>query len=164
MSDAISRARSGFVRTARGMPVARDADPAWTFPWFWDSVQVPFASDVHDRLVTTSETRSVGADVTRAHHPADSTAADRLWGALYQARASRTMRAMVDLEDAVFRFYLPMTRTLALTVVGESADRALAERAAELGLAHAILAWRQRTSGGFRRFARSNMLRQLAGR
>ena len=74
------------------------------------------------------------------------------------------MRAMVDLEDAVFRFYLPMTRTLALTVVGESADRALAERAAELGLAHAILAWRQRTSGGFRRFARSNMLRQLAGR
>lgn len=40
-------------------------------------------------------------------------------------------------------------------------DRIAAVQAAELGLACAVLAWRQRTSGGFRRFARSTIMRQL---
>ena len=64
-----------------------------------------------------------------------------------QDRAS----GVADLEDAAFRLYLPMARTLAHTVGGETrAGRVTAEQAAELGLAYAVLAWRQRTSGGFR--------------
>ena len=68
---------------------------------------------------------------------------------------------VADLEDAVFGLYLPMARTLAHSVVGESVDRQVSEQSAELGLAHAVLAWRQRASGGFRRFARSSIVQQL---
>ena len=62
-----------------------------------------------------------------------------------------------------------MARTLAHTTTGEThgVDRVeaeAAEQAAELGLARAILAWRERTSGGFRRFARSIILRELLSR
>jgi len=64
----------------------------------------------------------------------------------------------------VLRFYLPMARSLAHAVVGESSmDRVPAEQAAELGLARAILEWPLRTSGGFRRSARSAIMRQLVG-
>lgn len=107
--------------------------------------------------------------VREEHHPADSAVAERLWDALYLARAGRSRRQVVDLEDAAFRFYLPMTRTLAHTVTGgtDGVDRvraATAEQAAELGLARAVLAWRERTSGGFRRYARSIILRELLDR
>lgn len=120
-------------------------------------VQVPFAFGADNSEMTTFETA-----VLEEHQPADSAAAERLWDALYLARAGGTMHPMADLEDAVFRFYLPMARTIAHTVTGDdAADRVSVEQAAELGLAHAVLAWRQRTSGGFRRFARSTILRQL---
>lgn len=96
------------------------------------------------------------------NHPTDSAAAERLWDALFLARAGKTLHPVADLEDAVFRFYLPMARTLAHDVtVGSAVNRAAVEQRAELGLAHAVLAWRQRTSGGFRRFARSTIIRQL---
>jgi hypothetical protein len=98
-------------------------------------------------------------------HPADSMVGERLWNALFSARAGGLPRQVADLEDAVFRFYLPMARGLAHTVVGESAaDRVPAEQAAELGLARAILEWPGRTSGGFRRSARSAIMRQLLRR
>jgi hypothetical protein len=98
-------------------------------------------------------------------HPADSLVGERLWNALFTARDDGLPRQVADLEDAVFRFYLPMARGLAHTVVGESAmDRVSAEQAAELGLARAILEWPRRTSGGFRRSARSAIMRQLVDR
>jgi hypothetical protein len=109
-----------------------------------------------DAGVTTIE-----ASVHSEYPPADSLAAERLWDALFLARAGKTRHVAAELEDAVFRYYLPMARTLAGTAVGETIDRVDAEEAAELGLAHAVLAWRQRSSGGFRRFARSTMMRQL---
>ena len=94
--------------------------------------------------------------------------AERLWDALYLARVGKSRHQVVGLEDAAFRLYLPMTRTLAHTVTGgggsDRVDVAAAEEAAELGLARAVLAWRERTSGGFRRFARSIILRELLNR
>ena len=68
--------------------------------------------------------------------------AERLWDALHRARTSETEQSTADLEDAAFRYYLPMARSLAHSVCGASTDRVTAEQAAELGLAHAVLAWR----------------------
>lgn len=100
-------------------------------------------------------------------HPADSVAAERLWDSLYQARTGQSRRLVADLEDAAFRRYLPLARTLAHTTAGDDAkevDRIAIEQVAELGLANAVLAWRQRTSAGFRRFARSSITRELSSR
>jgi hypothetical protein len=72
--------------------------------------------------------------------PSDTVTADRLWEALHQARAGRTPQTLAHTQDAVFRFYLPMARTLARAAVGEPAHQVVAERAAELGLADAVLA------------------------
>jgi hypothetical protein len=73
---------------------------------------------------------------------------------------------VADLEDAAFRRYLPLARTLAHTAGGETpdADRTATEQLAELGLANAVLAWRQRTGAGFRRSARSCIIRELSAR
>jgi len=118
-------------------------------------VQIPFASTAHDAEVTTTELRP-------PEHPADSLAAERLWEALSRARADEQQHRVADLEDALFRLYLPMALTLAHGVTYESStERLAAEQAAELGLAHAVLGWQQPTSGGFRRFARATILRQL---
>ncbi|MEP6562628.1 MAG: hypothetical protein ABJD68_16330 [Nakamurella sp.] len=90
----------------------------------------------------------------------NSALAERLWDELSQARGAKSSRPVADLEDAAFRLYLPMARTLARSV-DQPADLNAAEQAAELGLARAILAWRHRSSVGFRVFARSVILRQL---
>jgi hypothetical protein len=90
------------------------------------------------------------------------TAGERLWDALFNARAAGLPGQVADLEDAVFRYHLPMARTLAHSVAGATPSQVqAAEEAAELGLAVAVLEWRQRTSVGFRRFARSAVTRQL---
>jgi len=118
-------------------------------------VQIPF-------LLGTDHVRVTSTDTTLLeHYPADSATAERLWDALYLARAGKTRQPVADLEDAAFRLYLPMARTLAHTFGDTPVSRARAEQSAELGLAYAVLAWRQRTSGGFRRFARSTIMRQL---
>ena len=92
----------------------------------------------------------------------DTPAAEQLWDMLYLARAGKTRHSVADLEDAAFRMYLPMARTLAHTVNGDQPWAIGSfEQAAELGLAQAVLAWRQRSSGGFRRFARSTIMREL---
>jgi hypothetical protein len=41
-------------------------------------------------------------------------------------------------------------------------DRTAIEQVAELCLANAVLAWRQPTGAGFRRFARSRIIRELS--
>jgi hypothetical protein len=75
-------------------------------------------------------------------HPADSVAAERLWDALYVARAGRSRRLVADLEDAAFRRYLPWARTLVHAAgLTQGADRTATEQVAELGLANAVLAW-----------------------
>lgn len=94
------------------------------------------------------------------HCSADSALAERLWGELSKARAAHNPHPVADLEDAAFRFYLPMARTLAHSV-DESVDPTMAEQAAELGLARAVLGWRQQTSDGFRGFARTTIAGQL---
>ena len=101
--------------------------------------------------------------VQEEHHPADSAAAEKLWDALYLARAGKSGQPVADIEDAAFRFYLPMARSIARTVCDDPTSAAGADtvQAAELGLARAVLAWRQRTSGGFRRFARSTIMREI---
>ena len=114
--------------------------------------------------MTISETLLPGqpaSEMTTDDQGVDSAAAEQLWQTLQTARTDQRTTAVADLEDAVFRLYLPMARTLASTAIGGSVDRRTADQAAELGLARAVLAWRQRTSGGFRRFARATILRQL---
>ncbi len=95
------------------------------------------------------------------HQEVGSAAEERLWDSLYRARAGKAGHLLADLEDAAFRLYLPMARTLAHSVSDPAVDRITAEQAAELGLAHAVLAWKQPTGSGFRRFARVTIMRQL---
>ena len=83
------------------------------------------------------------------HRATDSVVAEHLWYALYRARTGETEQSTADLEDTAFRYYLPMARSLAHSVCGAPIDRVTAEQAAELGLAHAVLAWRQRSSAGW---------------
>jgi hypothetical protein len=97
---------------------------------------------------------------SKERYSADSAWAEQLWGELSKARAADNPHPVADLEDATFRFYLPMARTLAHSV-DESVDPTTAEQAAELGLARAVLGWRQQTSDGFRGFARTTIARQL---
>ena len=54
------------------------------------------------------------------HQPADSVVAERSWDALYRARTGETEQSRADLEDAAFRFYLPMARSLSHSVCKES--------------------------------------------
>jgi len=94
---------------------------------------------------------------------ADSGVAEQLWDALYAARAGRQQRSIAELEDAAFTFYLPLARTAASLVYGESAEATnSAQQAAELGLARAILSWPHRTSSGFRRFVRAVVIQQIS--
>jgi len=64
-------------------------------------------------------------------------------------------------EDAAFRFYLPLARSLARTSAMSEVDPDRAEQAAELGLACAVLAWRQHDCTAFVAFARGVILHQL---
>lgn len=93
---------------------------------------------------------------------ADSPTAEHLWIALYEARAGKAVHSVAQLEDAAFRMYLPMARTLAHAVPADNlGDLRTTEEVAEIGLAQAVLAWRQRTSSGFRRYASTAIMRQL---
>ena len=122
-------------------------------------VQVPFVCAWDDDAMTETALRVPA-------RPVDSVAVERLWDALYQARADRSRRLVADLEDAAFHRYLPLARTLAHSAAGDAtgADRTGIEQATELGLAKAVLAWRARTDAGFRRCARSGIIRELSNR
>ena len=87
--------------------------------------------------------------------------AERLWVELVNARDGDLPRTRAHTEDAVFRFYLPMARTLARSSDRYPSDPEGAEQAAELGLAQAVLAWRRPTGQGFDRAARAAILSQL---
>lgn len=122
-------------------------------------VQLPFAFTAHDAAVTTT------SPLRLPHLYPAPVAADRLWEALVHARTGALRQQVADLEDAVFRMYLPPARTLSDSVKGDTgAERLAAEQAAELGLAQAVLDWPHPSSAGFRRYARATILRQLLNR
>jgi hypothetical protein len=87
--------------------------------------------------------------------------ADRLWAALIQARAEDIPRTLAHTEDAVFRFYLPMTRALARASARYKDDPDGVEQAAELGLAQSVLAWRRPSGQGFNRAAAAAIVNHL---
>jgi len=92
--------------------------------------------------------------------PINNEAAKTLWDALIQARSQSPVISAA--EDAVFRFYLPLARATARTYAGWTVDPDLAEQAAELGLANAVLAWRRADICAFAAFARAAMIRQMS--
>ena len=91
----------------------------------------------------------------------DATTAGRLWDALHQARSDRRTRTSTHVEDALFRFYLPMARRLAHDHAPDHPDPADMEQAAEVALAQAILAWKYNSPIGFDLFASSAINTQL---
>ena len=95
--------------------------------------------------------------------PTATAATQDVWSVLAQARARDAPWALAAAQDAVFRRYLPMARTLAhrRDSGGLPADCADAERAAELGLAQAVLGWRRADGDGFELFAGIAITAQL---
>ena len=85
-----------------------------------------------------------------------------VWQVLARARTDNTPRTLAAAQDAVFQRYLPMARTLANNPgTGRSGERAGAERAAEIGLAQAVLGWHRPDSDGFEVSARAAIASQL---
>ena len=102
----------------------------------------------------------------RGDRISDSAAIQDAWYVLARAGTDGASRTPAAAQDAVFRRYLPMARTLA-NGAGDGSrpvDPADAERAAELGLAQAVLGWRRPDSGGFEVFARTAITSQLRRR
>ena len=93
----------------------------------------------------------------------DAAATKDVWYVLARARIEEAPRTLAAAQDAVFRRYLPMARTLANSLCwgNRAEDPVEAEQAAELGLAQAVLGWRRPDSGGFEVFARASITSQL---
>lgn len=88
--------------------------------------------------------------------------ADEFWGALRRARAELVPGELAAAEDRVFRFYLPLARSVAGEwVIGSVGVPTDVERAAELGLARAVLGWPGVDSGGFQTYARAAITAEL---
>jgi DNA-directed RNA polymerase specialized sigma subunit len=85
----------------------------------------------------------------------------QIWDALRRARAEQRPLTLAHVEDALFRHYLPMARSIARGHTPDGADPDELTQAAEVGLAQAILAWRQPDPDGFERFARAAITDQL---
>jgi hypothetical protein len=97
--------------------------------------------------------------------PADRARADsqaaRLWDMLARARAHYDPRVLATAEDAVFGFYLSLARTMARGQVAGAGQDVDTERAAEFGLAEAVLRWRRNDGRGFEAHARVVIAAQL---
>jgi len=89
----------------------------------------------------------------------DPEAARPLWDRLTRARTESPIVSVA--EDAVFRFYLPLAHSLARSSATPDVAPERAEQVAELGLARAVLAWRQRDCSAFVAFVRGVILHQL---
>ncbi len=121
----------------------------------------------HDPPDVKADQKGSGDGFLRAGACCDPAAAQLMWDALNSARAGETLTGQVAVEDEIFRFYLPMARSAAADYPATNRDPAAMLSAAELGLSHAILAWQQRDSADFDRFARASIaghLRLLTGR
>ena len=93
----------------------------------------------------------------------DAAAIRDVWQVLAWARTDDAPRALAAAQGEVFRRYQPMARTLAnrQDAGGRPVDPANAERAAELGLAQAVLGWRRPDGDGFELFAGIAIAMQL---
>ena len=111
--------------------------------------------------MTKRDLASCAADASVPAGPRmnDPEVAQPIWDRLIRARRESPIVSIA--EDAVFRFYLPLARSLARSSTIPDADRDRAEQAAELGLARAVLAWREHDCTAFVSFARAVILRQL---
>jgi len=89
----------------------------------------------------------------------DTVAAQQLWDALILVRADTV--ASHAAQDAVFTFYLPMAHAMAHHPAHAERDRTLTGQAAELGLAKAVLAWRDPDSQAFTVFAHAAIQAQI---
>lgn len=89
----------------------------------------------------------------------DHEVARTLWDSLTRARSDSPVISTA--EDAVFRFYLPIAKELAHDELTLALDPDLAEEAAELGLAKAVLSWRRPDPVDFTAFARLAIQAQI---
>ncbi len=87
--------------------------------------------------------------------------AEKLWDALRQARTGQQPCTLAHVEDALFRYYLPMARTMAHQHSPDNPNPDDLEQAAEVGLAKAVLGWRPCGPVGFDRYARAAIAAQL---
>jgi len=85
----------------------------------------------------------------------------RLWDPLERARADDDPGALAAAEDGVFRFYLPLAHAIGREWVSSAVASIDVVRAAEVGLAEAVLARRQPGSRGFEAFARALVTAEL---
>ena len=85
----------------------------------------------------------------------------RLWDALARARADDDPGALAAAEDGVFRFYLPLAHAIARAWVSSAVVAIDVVRAAEVGLAEAVLACRHPGGRGFEAFARAVVTAEL---
>ena len=115
----------------------------------------------HDGMTATGwRAHSLAADGSdSAESWTTDPAAQLLWERLVRARSESQFVSMS--EDAVFRFYLPFARSLVRCSAASELDRDRAVQAAELGLARAVLAWRQYDCAAFVAFARGVILHQI---
>ncbi len=86
---------------------------------------------------------------------------DPLWKALHTADYRTSAAREASLEDALFRLYLPFAANLARQVPLCTSNPELAQQAAEIGLAQAVLAWRHDDADGFVGFATAAIRSQL---
>lgn len=86
-----------------------------------------------------------------------------VWHVLDRARTEEAPRTLAVAQDAVFRRYLPLARTLAGRMDSDDrrVDPAAAEQAAEIGLAQAVLGWRRPDGSGFESYAQIAIGAQL---
>ena len=84
-----------------------------------------------------------------------------LWRVAQWARTGSDRAGITAADDDVYRFYLPWARALALDHVDAGVDPALAEQAAELGLAKAVLAWEHHDGAGFAGYAAAAVHQQI---
>ena len=87
--------------------------------------------------------------------------ATELWDALARARAQYDPRVLAAAEDRVFRFYLPLAWAVADAWAAGVARSVDAGRAAEVGLAEAVLGWQGAGGAGFEAHARVVISAQL---
>jgi DNA-directed RNA polymerase specialized sigma subunit len=82
------------------------------------------------------------------------------WLALDRARAEQGPQTLTSALAAVYQHYLPLAQTLAGDMgAGHHPDDAM--RAAEVGLAQAVLGWRRSDGQGFELFASISIVAQL---
>ena len=129
-----------------------------------------------DRRFTGAIPDQPGSDVARWRHAAigrttldlavadpdpesapniDRSEGEQRWSVLSRARADGSPGLIAAAEDAVFRCFLPLASAMAAGADDPATGEP--ERAAELGLAQAVLAWRRPDGVGFEEFARRSI-------